>query len=138
MSAAVSIYLFKPPYAIGSAPILSSHALAYRWRSLPRVRRHRTSSPQVSSRNECYQFAGLPMDQIMYASLFPHPLLVGRNLMKTRLLVVGILAPKHLNSVFRKAVYIVWQVKNKRYRSSRTILLFLQHKSQYQRLKSYY
>ena len=31
------IYL-KLPYAVGSAPSLSGHAIAYRWRSLPRVR----------------------------------------------------------------------------------------------------
>ena len=31
------IYL-KPPYAIGSVLSLSGHAMAYRWRSLPRVR----------------------------------------------------------------------------------------------------
>ena len=41
------IYL-KPPYAIGSVPNLSSHAIAYRWRSLPRVRRHRAGKPQGS------------------------------------------------------------------------------------------
>ena len=41
------IYL-KPPYAIGSVPSLSGHAIAYRWRSLPRVRRHRVSKPQGS------------------------------------------------------------------------------------------
>ena len=41
--------LFKPPYAIGSVPSLSGHAIAYRWRSLPRVRRHRVSKPQCSS-----------------------------------------------------------------------------------------
>ena len=40
---------FKPPYAIGSVPSLSGHAIAYRWRSLPRVRRHRASKPQDSS-----------------------------------------------------------------------------------------
>ena len=39
----------KPPYAIGSIPSLSGHAIAYRWRSLPRVRRHRASKPQGSS-----------------------------------------------------------------------------------------
>ena len=39
----------KPPYAIGSVPSLSGHAVAYRWRSLPRVRRHRASKPQGSS-----------------------------------------------------------------------------------------
>ena len=39
----------KPPYAIGSVPSLSGHAIAYRWRSLPRVRQHRGSKPQGSS-----------------------------------------------------------------------------------------
>ena len=39
----------KPPYAIGSVPSLSGHAIAYRWRSLPRARRHRASKPQGSS-----------------------------------------------------------------------------------------
>ena len=39
----------RPPYAIGSVPSLSGHAIAYRWRSLPRVRRHRASKPQGSS-----------------------------------------------------------------------------------------
>ena len=48
---AASIYLFKPPYAIGSP-------IAYRWRSLPRVRRHSASSPQGSSSNGCCHFAG--------------------------------------------------------------------------------
>ena len=42
-------YLFKPPYAIGSVPSLSGHAIAYRWRSLPRVRRHRASILEGSS-----------------------------------------------------------------------------------------
>ena len=32
----------KPPYAIGSVPSFSDHAIAYRWRSLPRVRRRGT------------------------------------------------------------------------------------------------
>ena len=43
-----SIYL-KPPYAIGSVPGSSGHAIAYRWRSLSRVRRHGASKPQGSS-----------------------------------------------------------------------------------------
>ena len=42
------IYL-KPPYAIGSVPSLSGHDIAYRWPSLPRVRRHRASKPHGSS-----------------------------------------------------------------------------------------
>ena len=40
---------FEPPHAIGSVPRLSGHAIAYRWRSLPRVRRHRASKSQDSS-----------------------------------------------------------------------------------------
>ena len=41
ISAAASIYLFKPPYIV-LVPSLSGHVIiAYRWRSLPRVRRHR-------------------------------------------------------------------------------------------------
>ena len=37
------------PYAIGSVPSSSGHAIAYRWRSLPRVRRHGAGKPQGSS-----------------------------------------------------------------------------------------
>ena len=48
-SAAASIYVyFEPSYANGSVPSLSVHAVAYRWRSLPRVRRHRASKSQGS------------------------------------------------------------------------------------------
>ena len=39
----------KPPYAIRSVPSLLGHAIAYRWRSLPRVRRHRASKFEGSS-----------------------------------------------------------------------------------------
>ena len=57
----------KPPYAIGSVPSLSGHAIAYRWRSLPRVRRHRASKPQGSSERVLpWQ---ITMDQIIFASL---------------------------------------------------------------------
>ena len=37
-------------------PSFSGHALAYRWRSLPKIRRHGTSSPQGSPGNWCYLF----------------------------------------------------------------------------------
>ena len=57
----------KPPYVIGSVPSLSGHAIAYRWRSLPRVRRHGASKPQGSSERV------LPwqviVDQVICASL---------------------------------------------------------------------
>ena len=57
----------KPPYAIGSVPSLSGHAIAYRWRSLPRVRRHRASKPQGSSERVLpWQII---MDQLIFASL---------------------------------------------------------------------
>ena len=66
-SAAASNIYIKPPYAIGSVPSLSGHAVAYRWRSLPRVRRHRASKPQGSSERVLpWQ---VTMDQIICASL---------------------------------------------------------------------
>ena len=58
---------FKPPYAIGSVPSLWGHAIAYRWRLLPRVRRHRASKPQGSyERVLPWQ---VTMDQLICASL---------------------------------------------------------------------
>ena len=59
---------FKPPYAVGPVPSLSGHAKsAYRWRSLPRVRRHGTSKPQGSSERVLpWQ---VTMDQLIFASL---------------------------------------------------------------------
>ena len=57
----------KPPYAIGSVPSLSDHAIAYRWRSLPRVRRHRASKSQSSS--ERVLSWQVTMDQLICASL---------------------------------------------------------------------
>ena len=60
------IYM-KPPYAIGSVPSLSGNANAYRWRSLPRVRRHRANKPQDSSKRVLpWQ---VTMDQLICASL---------------------------------------------------------------------
>ena len=60
--------VFKPPYAIiGSVPSLSGHAVAYRWRSLPSVHRHRASKPQGSS--ERVLSSQVTMDQSMCASL---------------------------------------------------------------------
>ena len=57
----------KPPYTIGSAPSLSGHAIAYRWRSLPRVRRQRACKPQGSfERVLPWQ---VTMDQLIFASL---------------------------------------------------------------------
>ena len=58
----------KPQYAIGSVPSLSGYAIAYRWRSLPRVRRHRASKPQDSS--ERVLLWQITMDQLVFASLY--------------------------------------------------------------------
>ena len=58
---------FKPLYAIGTVPNLSGHTIAYRWRSLPRVHRHRASKPQRSSKRVLpWQ---VTMDQLICASL---------------------------------------------------------------------
>ena len=63
----VHLIILKPPYAIGWVPSLSGHAIAYRWRSLPRVRRHRASKPQGSSERVLpWQ---ITTDQLTYASL---------------------------------------------------------------------
>ena len=57
----------KPPYAIGSVPSLSGREIAYRWRSPPRVRRHRAGKPQGSSERVLpWQ---ITMDQLIFASL---------------------------------------------------------------------
>ena len=37
----------NPPYAIESVPSSSGHAIAYRWHSLPRVRRHRAVNLKI-------------------------------------------------------------------------------------------
>ena len=59
---------FKLPYAIGSVPsLLGRAAIGYRWRSLPRVRRHKASKPQGSSERVLpWQ---VTMDQLIFASL---------------------------------------------------------------------
>ena len=57
----------KPRHVIGSVPSSSGHAVAYRWRSLPRVRRRRASKPQGSSERVLpWQ---ITMDQLIFASL---------------------------------------------------------------------
>ena len=62
-----SFIYFKPPYALGSVQSLSGHAFAYRWRILPRVRRHKASKPQGSyERMLPWQ---VTMDQLICASL---------------------------------------------------------------------
>ena len=57
-----------------SPEFITSYNFAYRWRSVPRVRRHRANSSQGSSSNGCCLC--ITMDKLMCASLFPHPLMV--------------------------------------------------------------
>ena len=64
------LYL-KRPDAIESAPSLSDHAIAYRWRSLPRVCRHRASKPLGSS-ERVLPFCRSPWTK-QYTPLFPAP-----------------------------------------------------------------
>ena len=58
----------KPPYAIGSVSSLSGHAIAYRWRSLPRVRRHRACKQPQGSSERVLPWQ-ITMDQLLFASL---------------------------------------------------------------------
>ena len=58
---------FKPTYAIGSVPSLSGHAIAYPWRSLPRVHRYRANKPQGSSKRMLPR--QVTMDQLICSSL---------------------------------------------------------------------
>ena len=71
------VHIFLPaPHTIESVPSLSGHAIAYRWRSLPRVRWHSTSSPQGSSSNACCLCITMDQMLLLCSSLFPRPELV--------------------------------------------------------------
>ena len=72
-SAAASIYLFEPPYAIGSVPSLSCHAIAYQWRLLPKVCRHRPINLKVVPNGCCLGRSPWTINMCLF---FPHPLLV--------------------------------------------------------------
>ena len=61
----------EPPYAIGSVPGLSGHAIAYRWRSLPRVRRHGPVNLKVVP-NACCLAWQITMDQLIFAYSLSH------------------------------------------------------------------
>ena len=63
------VHIFLPaPNTIGSVSSLSCHAIAYRWRSLSRVRWHRASSPQGSSSKGCCLC--ITTDQMLSCSAF--------------------------------------------------------------------
>ena len=64
------LYL-KLPDAIESVPSLSDHAIAHRWHSLPRVRRHRASTPLlIGSSERVLPFCRSPCTNY-YTPLFP-------------------------------------------------------------------
>ena len=108
------IYI-KPLYAIGSVPSLSSDAIAYRWRSLPRVRRHRASTPQGSSERVLpWQ---VTMDQLKFASLshthYWYEMGILKVPVKTGIFYIGLISPvifvkearSAINSKFPAPVY---------------------------------
>ena len=51
---------------------IPSPVIGYRWRSPPRSRRRRASSPQSSSSNGC-AFSGITMDELFVRLTFPTP-----------------------------------------------------------------
>ena len=61
-------FIYIPTTAIGSVPRLSGHAVAYRWLSLPRTRRHKACSPQASSSNAslCVYHGSILLAQLLY------------------------------------------------------------------------
>ena len=84
------VYL-KPPYSIGPVPSLSGRAIAYRWRSLPRVRRRRASKPQGNfERVLPWQVTWqVTMDQLIIASLFHNHYWYEVGMLKVPVLCLG-------------------------------------------------
>ena len=108
----------KPPYAIGSVPSLSGHAIAYRWRSLPRVHRHRASKPQGSSERVLpWQ---ITMDQLIFASL-SHVKRIGLHTLQSHRLRRRIASQ---NSKSLSASPTAWLMRAAEARSRRTDWLF--------------
>ena len=65
------VHMFLPPHTIGSVQSLSGHAVAYRWRPLPRVRWHRASIVLKVVRVTGAGFAS-PRTNYSCAPLFSH------------------------------------------------------------------
>ena len=89
------VHSYIPSTAIGSVPSLPGQAIAYRWRSLPSVRRHRAGSPQGSSNNGCcclFRYHHVLINVNLF--FFSRPLLVqkGGAASPPRLAVVSIIA----------------------------------------------
>ena len=79
ISAAASIYLFERPYAIGSVPSLSGHHAIIAYRCVYCRKFAGTESSLVVLKVFPVTGAAIlqvTIDQLMCASLFPHPLLV--------------------------------------------------------------
>ena len=65
------VHIILPPHTIGSVQSLSGHAVAYRWRSLPRVRWNRASIVLKVVRVTGVAFAS-PWTNYYCAPLFSH------------------------------------------------------------------
>ena len=95
----------NPPYAIGSVPSLSGHAIAYRWRSLPRVRRHRASTPQGSSERVLpWQ---VTMDQLIYASLSHTHYWYEVSMLKVPAIIINLFRLRNAQHTITNFVYYV-------------------------------
>ena len=65
-------FIYTPNRHRVSPEFTPGHAIAYRWRSPPRIRRPSTSSPQDTAVPvPGAAFSGITMDQLMCAFLFP-------------------------------------------------------------------
>ena len=89
--------IYEPPHAIGPVPSFSGRAIAYRWRSLPRVRRHRASKPQGSSERVLpWQ---VTMDQLIFASLSHTHYWYKVGMLKVPAVVVVVAVDSHVQRI---------------------------------------
>ena len=88
--------IMKPPYAIESVPSLSGHANTYRWRSLPRVRRHRAASKPQDNSERVLSWQ-ITMDQLICASFSRTRYWYEVGILKVPASIVGaVIRPPHL------------------------------------------
>ena len=114
------VNLFIPIIAIGSSRSLSGHAIACRWRSLPRVRRHREVVVPKMVPATGAGFSGIAMDQLLCVSLLPPPLLVQLLLLLFLFLTFSALGANPKNYLTRWPIPLVdcWNKKKRTKRQS--------------------
>ena len=101
----------KSPYAIGSAPTLSGHAIACRWRSLLRVRRHRASKPHGSSERVLpWQ---VTMDQLTYASLSHTHYYYEVSMLKVLAIIINLFRLANGQTIMKTLTNLVYYVNGK-------------------------